>query len=420
MFQNRIIPQFRSLIRRADGNVATLFAVAAMPMMLFAGAAMDYAGSTETKAKLQSAADAVALALVREPHTSTPEQLQAVAERQFSAMMRRDMAFDTTISVTKEAKTIRVNASVKMPTSFLRLVQQNELTVGATSVAAFGQPKIQIALVLDNTGSMGQMGKMDALKQATNDLLDKLQGMNANPGDIKVSLVPFNTQVRVDAANRNAPWLRWGVKLENPNISSGVAAAPTQAAWTGCISDRNQDCDISGEPPSGGLSGYVAANCQYGSLAQTMPLTANPGAIRSVVNSMTPTGATNVTIGFVTGLATLRADSPLGDASSGDPEVQKFVILLTDGNNTQNRFGGTGSEGNSYVWDIDNRLNLACAKARSSRVQVFTVRVIAGNEPLLQSCATDTGMYYSANSAAGIAPAFAKILDQIVMPRLTM
>ncbi len=147
-----------------------------------------------------------------------------------------------------------------------------------------------------------------------------------------------------------------------------------------------------------------------------MPLTGNFVAVRAVVNAMTPTGATNVTIG----LATLRADSPFGDASSNDPDLQKFVILLTDGNNTQNRFGGNGSEGNSYTWDIDNRLGQACSKARASRVQVFTVRVIAGNESLLRGCATEPGMYYSATSASEIAPAFEKILNQIVMPRLTM
>lgn len=416
MFHHRI----RTFATQTQGNVGTLFAVATMPMMLFAGAAMDYAGATQVQARLQSAADGVALALVREPRNASVQQLQAAAEQKFSAMMRQELGSNFAITVRKEAKSIHVSATARMSTSFLRLVQQNEVTIGVNSVAAFGQPKLQIALVLDNTGSMGSLGKMDALKQATNDLLDKLQAMNANPGDVKVALVPFNTQVKIDPANRYATWLRWGVKLENPSISSAVATAPTQSAWNGCLSDRNQDYDITGEPPSGGLSGYVAANCQYGSLARMMPLTGNFASVRSVVNAMTPTGATNVTIGLATGLATLRADSPFGDASSNDPDVQKFMILLTDGNNTQNRFGGNGSEGNSYVWDIDNRLSQACAKARATRVQVFTVRVIAGNESLLKACATEPSMYYSADSATGIAPAFEKILNQIVMPRLTM
>ena len=135
---------------------------------------------------------------------------------------------------------------------------------------------------------------------------------------------------------------------------------------------------------------------------------------------MSPAGATNVTIGLATGLATLNPDSPLGDASSRDPEVQKFLILLTDGNNTQNRWGGNGAEGNLYVPDIDERLRQACALARSRDVQIFTIRVIAGNEPLLRGCATSPSMYYPATTAADIAPAFAKIMDQISKARLSM
>ncbi len=251
MFQNRILERTGSFLSHSGGNVGTLFAVAAMPMMLFAGAAMDYAGASQTRVRLQSAADAVALALVREPRTLTNVQLQEAAERKFSAMVRQEPGSTVSITVTKEAKSIRVAATARMSTSFLRLVRQDDVTIGVNSVAAFGQPKLQISLVLDNTGSMGSMGKMDALKQATNDLLDKLQAVNANPGDVKVALVPFNTQVRIDPANRYATWLRWGVKLENPNIAGAVAAAPTQTAWNGCLSDRNQDYDISGEPPSG-------------------------------------------------------------------------------------------------------------------------------------------------------------------------
>ena len=100
--------------------------------------------------------------------------------------------------------------------------------------------------------------------------------------------------------------------------------------------------------------------------------------------------------------------------------LPSFRSSLTDGNNTQNRWGGNGMEGNSYTVDIDDRMRQSCARARATNVQVFTIRVIAGNETLLRNCATNPSMYYSATSAADIAPAFAKILDEISRPRLTM
>jgi hypothetical protein len=233
-------------------------------------------------------------------------------------------------------------------------------------------------------------------------------------------VAPFNTQVRVDASLATASWLRWDRTLENPNLGAAMASPPTPATWGGCISDRDQNYDITGERPIGGTSNYVAAKCEYGPLARTIFLTSDFNLARTTIASMSPAGATNITIGLATALATLTADSPFGDASSNDPDTQRYVILLTDGNNTQNRWGGTGYEGNSYVPNIDDRLSQACAQARNRGIQVFTVRVIDGNEPLLRSCATNPSMYFPATTAADIAPIFAAILQRISNARLTM
>ncbi len=211
MSQNCIKELAHRFFRNSDGSVGLLFSLTTLPLILFAGAAIDYSNASQVRAKLQSAADSVALALVKEPRGMAAAQLQAIAERQFSALMRTETGTDASISVSVAGKTIQVSARIAMPTSFLKIVHQDKVSIGVNAVAAYGQPKLQIALVLDNTGSMGQMGKMAALKQATNDLLDKLSTLNAAPGDVKVSLVPFNTQVRVATSYSSASWLRWGV-----------------------------------------------------------------------------------------------------------------------------------------------------------------------------------------------------------------
>ena len=420
MSHNRFASLRSTFCRNQSGNVAVLFALSTLPMLLLSGAAVDYAGALNARSRLQSAVDSISLSLVREPRGTSLRTLQTIAERQFSAMYKPPAGTDATVSVTVAGQSVRVAINAAVPTSFMKLVQQNVISIGVSSTAVYARSKIQVAFVLDNTGSMGQMGKMPALRHAVSTFIDKLQAMNAAAGDIKASIVPFNTQVRIDTAHATSPWLRWGQTLENPNISPTTAAAPVVASWGGCVADRDQNYDISSEPPIGGSSNYVAARCQYTPLARMSTLTSNLESIRTTVNSMSPAGATNTTIGFSMGLATLRADSPFGDASSNDPEVQKFLIMLTDGNNTQNRWGGNGMEGNSYTVDIDDRMRQSCARARATNVQVFTIRVIAGNETLLRNCATNPSMYYSATSAADIAPAFAKILDEISRPRLTM
>ncbi|MBU6444960.1 MAG: pilus assembly protein TadG, partial [Alphaproteobacteria bacterium] len=60
--------------------------------------------------------------------------------------------------------------------------------------------QLWVALVLDNTGSMSETdntgtSKIDALKTVSHQLLTMLQNASANPGDVKVSIVPFNRDV---------------------------------------------------------------------------------------------------------------------------------------------------------------------------------------------------------------------------------
>ena len=127
---------------------------------------------------------------------------------------------------------------------------------------------------------------------------------------------------------------------------------------------------------------------------------------------MAPTGNTNVTIGLAMGLATLNPASPLGKGSSNASNVQKFLILLTDGDNTMNCWTSDSVQ-------IDSRLSQACTQARSGNVTIFTIRVIAGNANLLRNCATTPAMYYDVNDASQLQPAFQKILEAIEGIRIT-
>ena len=59
--------------------------------------------------------------------------------------------------------------------------------------------RLRVALVLDNTGSMADDGKMTALKTATKNLLTQLKSAAVNNGDVYVSIIPFSKDVNVGA-----------------------------------------------------------------------------------------------------------------------------------------------------------------------------------------------------------------------------
>jgi len=94
--------------------------------------------------------------------------------------------------------------------------------VGSSSTIKWGNSRLRVALVLDNTGSMSSNNKMSALKTATNSLLTQLHTAATTNGDVYVSIVPFVKDVNVDAANWNATWVDWAAWDEvNGQCSKG-------------------------------------------------------------------------------------------------------------------------------------------------------------------------------------------------------
>ncbi|WAP67043.1 vWA domain-containing protein [Jiella pelagia] len=68
------------------------------------------------------------------------------------------------------------------------------------SVVAQADTPLDIALVLDSTGSMQTNGKMTQLKSAVNIFLDNFEGASGL-GKVQVAMVPFDTDVKVENLN---------------------------------------------------------------------------------------------------------------------------------------------------------------------------------------------------------------------------
>ena len=109
----------------------------------------------------------------------------------------------------------------------------------------------------------------------------------------------------------------------------------------------------------------------------------------------------------------------------GDPEVQKIVVILTDGLNTKNRFvDSNGCTGSGNANAIDARTRLACdavlsAATPDARIRTYAIRVIEGNEALLDNCAGNGGRYYNVQDPNDLGAVFQSIADEITRVRLT-
>ena len=93
------------------------------------------------------------------------------------------------------------------------------------------------------------------------------------------------------------------------------------------------------------------------------------------------------------------------------PDVDKVIILLTDGENTQNRF-------TSSTTSIDSRTEKVCANAKADNIKVYTVRVIDGNADLLRNCATKPDMYFDVDEASQLNAVFSSIAQNLANLRI--
>jgi Flp pilus assembly protein TadG len=205
---------FTRFFRNRDGGVAPLLALAAIPLMGFTGAAIDYTRASAARTAMQSALDATALSLSKTAQGLNTGQIQGQAQQVFNALFIRpevlDVSVATAFSTPQQGNfVLKVTGSGTINTLFSKVIGHSQISFSANSEVLWGIKKLNLALALDNTGSMNSNGKMSALKTAAHNLIDTLKSAEKTPGDIKVSIVPFAVDVNAGTGNVDASWIDW-------------------------------------------------------------------------------------------------------------------------------------------------------------------------------------------------------------------
>ncbi|HUZ67657.1 MAG TPA: TadE/TadG family type IV pilus assembly protein [Beijerinckiaceae bacterium] len=272
---------FRDDIR---GNIAITFALCLVPLMLTIGVAINYSGGVLLQTKLQTATDATVLALAL--HLSdTPAQLTAAAQ---SYMNASDVGVGSTIvsgpTLSAGGSEVCMTTAAENPASFFKM---SLINVSTTACAASSGTNLEIALVLDNSGSMedsaGGEAKIDALKAAATNFVNSLFANHPTPSGqttpaLRMSLVPFQDAVAISSAdtqNGTANWIdvngqsswEWNGMIPPSNLASGltpgtivnsrldiykwlVAAGGSKYAWRGCFESLPYPMNVQDVTPS--------------------------------------------------------------------------------------------------------------------------------------------------------------------------
>src|SRR4051812_42776205 len=215
--------------RAREGNVATMFAFAIIPVIGLTGAAVDYSRAASARTGMQAAIDATALAMAKLAPTLTQSELQEKTSAYFNAMFSHPEAKNLVITPaysTAGGSQLTLSVSGSVDATFIKIIGFNSLDISSTSTVKWGNNRLRVALVLDNTGSMADNGKMSAMQAAAKNLLKQLKDAATTNGDVYVSIIPFSKDVNVGASNYTQSYLRWDLwDAANGNSSSGFSGS---------------------------------------------------------------------------------------------------------------------------------------------------------------------------------------------------
>jgi Flp pilus assembly protein TadG len=415
-----------------QGGVAPMMGLAIIPLMVAVGTAVDYSRASAARTAFQIALDSTALTLSKTAATQSLSDLQTAATSTFNALFNRPDVKDVTVTTnysTTNGSQIVLSGSATINTNFLGVLGIDEINISASTTTVWGNTRLRVALVLDNTGSMSQDNKMTALKTASQNLLSQLKAAAVNAEDVYVSIIPFNKDVNVGTSNVGASWLRWDLweavngtcsysyyTTQSSCTSHGKTWTPaSHNSWNGCVTDRDQNFDTTNDAPIAGSTLYPTE--QYSSCpVSVIGLSNDWTALSNKITAMQPVGNTNQAIGLQMGWQSLTASPFTIPAMDPNYKYSQVIILLSDGLNTQDRWYTNASS-------IDARQEKTCTNLKAAGITIYTVQVNTGGDPtstLLQNCASDPSKFFLLTSSVQIVTTFGQIGTALTNLRLAM
>ncbi len=437
------------------GSVLPIFAGMAVILIVVAGSAVDYSRAVANREKVGHALDAAALSVAAELSTSlmTESQIEAALEEAFSANLHTHGLDESAISnlnhtLDTNNGVLAVSSSVTVDTQFIKLggIGPDDLTVGVNTEVNYSSFYVELALVLDVTGSMGS--DIDTLQEAAEELLDTLipEGTSASASKIKISIVPYSQGVNLGSYAST-------VTDGESDSDNCVATRPGDEAVTDAV--YNYDGSSSEYFWSPGALDYFVYD--YGSSeswnsaydacpdVELVPLTANRSTLEDTIGDLDDGGGTAGQTGIAWGWYTLSPNWTSLWPTASDPEtydneeVLKFAVIMTDGSfnlyygeKDRTTCSGKGKKKtcstNTYETEVylpyadenDEPATAAkdlCDGMKDDGISIYSIYFDTGGsgfgEDLMEYCADDSSQFFSADSSDDLISAFGTIAKKI-------
>lgn len=414
--------------RRDDtGSVAVMFGASLIGITLTAGMAIDYARAAAVRADVQAALDSASLAAAKtmSEGVTDPKAIAAAARTMFDANYAARLgeplrSVDFKVVADTATKAATVTASVKVATVFMTMAGIPDVDVGSSSSATADGDKLEVAMMVDMTGSMasrpkgGTKPKIDSLKAAAADFVDTMLPANGvNASKVRIGFVPFSEGVNAGT----------------------YASAVSGGKATRCVSERFGADANTDAPPSAAPLTATAAACPTNVVR---PLTNDRAALLADTKAFSATGTTAGHVGTQWARYVLSSRwSTVWPAAAAVPAgtkgTKKIAILMTDGlYNTS--FDASGKPTVTEPNPASTAQALAACQAMDrDGITVYTIGFDLNGasgtwaKQLLQDCAstvtdpsgTSRKAFYDVTDDAGLKAAYQDIAQRLLRVRVT-
>lgn len=292
------------------GAVAPLVGVSAIMMVGAIAVAIDVGRGQVAQSKLQAALDSAGLAAGAVVSQNLAEEDLKPEAWKYLKMNFAGETIHATIAendfnleLSDDQMLVTLQARATLPTTFMRIFGHDMMDVTARTEITREMTGLEVALVLDVTGSMcDPCSKRDAMKQGAKDLIGIMFGNNATVDDLWIGIVPFSQGVNIGTSRTD--WLS-NYDYYNDKIycsgskTSGTVRCPNDEwtidsarvstttnpltrvnrymdsanatwyfrphGWAGCVEAREADGeDVTDTPPSEvGFPVYFAPDTSY-------------------------------------------------------------------------------------------------------------------------------------------------------------
>lgn len=423
-----MLAKIRQFLAAASGNISLVFALSLAPLAAGVGGALDYTRTMTIGSEIQSALDAGVLAAASlsqggDPETVVRAYVEAAIAEHDGVIENLVVTVDSTIAL--NARDVTADAVVSVPTLLLPVVGIDRLTMLRASQATEQIRNLEIALVLDVSGSMSG-SKIEALRDAAAEFVNVM--FDADPGGLtSLSIIPYNGGVRLP-------------DLVNAQIVSG--GSPERS---GCP-ELGEDHPVSVALPANGLpwlewrgqeqrDGHSSSFCPESDEASVF-LQQERQPLLDLIDRLDAGGNTGLDVATAWGA---RALDPLWRGRLGGvfPErpvdyqsegTLKVLVVMTDGAATAQRRTYQDSDGDWQTYSLYSssqaRTNMAaaCDAAALEGVAIYTIAFqVSGstNRDLMRNCASQSQNYFEVETM-DIAAAFSAIAADLNSLRLAL